>query len=109
MSTHKHQKPSEEEADRFAVEQAGDPNAWEEPIFVPPSSSPRPAWALRSKHLDLAAKFYVLSVLHRLGAEANLTFAQPDDVDITVVQESGHVLTIDVKTLAGTTDWHIER
>jgi len=62
----------------------------------------------RSKHLDLAAKFYVLSVLHRLGAEANLALAQPFDTDIMVIQEPGHALTIDVKTLAGTTEWLID-
>ncbi len=54
------------------------------------------------RHLELAAKFYVVSILHRLGAEANVTFAQPDNVDITVVQESGQALTVDVKMLRGT-------
>ena len=51
----------------------------------------------------------MLSVLHRLGAEANLTFAQPDNADITVVRQSGEAFTIDVKTLMGTSRWHIEQ
>lgn len=103
------QKLSEEEVNSLVIAQVDDPGAWEEPILVPPSRSPRPEWLTRSKHLDLAAKFYVLSVLHRLGAEANLTLAQPFDADIMVVQEPGHALTIDVKTLAGTTEWLIDR
>ena len=60
------------------------------------------------RHLELAAKFYVVSVLHRLGAEANVTFAPPDNVDITVVQESGQALTVDVKMLRGTKAWAVE-
>jgi hypothetical protein len=100
---------SEEEVDSLVIAQAEDPDAWAEPILVPPSRSPRPEWLTRSKHLDLAARFYVLSVLHRLGAEANLALAQPFGVDIVVVQEPGHALTIDVKTLAGTKEWLIDR
>ena len=61
----------------------------------------------QAKHLDLAAKFFVLSVLHRMGIEATLTFSQSDNVDITVVQESGRVLTVDVKTLSGTKQWTV--
>src|SRR5947209_6054130 len=85
------------------------PDAWEAPITVPPSSAPRPEWYGRTKHLELAAKFYVLSVLHRLGAEANLTYAQPDNVDIAAVRQSGEAFTIDVKTLMGTSRWAVER
>src|SRR5687768_12980553 len=103
------QKLSEDEVNSLVVAQVDDPGAWEEAILVPPSRSPRPEWLTRSKHLDLAAKFYVLSVLHRLGAEANLALAQPFGVDIMVVQEPGHALTIDVKTLAGTKEWLIDR
>jgi hypothetical protein len=90
------------------IEDAGDPNAWEEPVIVPPSRRPRPEQYGSTTHLQLAAKFYVLSVLHRLGAEANLTFAQPDNVDIAVVRRSGEACTIDVKTLAGTNRWPVE-
>jgi hypothetical protein len=109
MKSRKPQKLSEEEVDSLVIAQVDDPDAWIEPILVPPSRSPRPEWLTRSKHLDLAAKFYVLSVLHRLGAEANLALAQPFGVDIMVVQEPGHALTIDVKTLAGTKEWLIDR
>src|SRR5689334_24601640 len=40
-----------------------------------------------------------------MGVEATLTFSQSDNVDITVIQESGRVLTVDVKTLSGTKEW----
>ena len=42
-----------------------------------------------------------------MGIEATLTFSQSDNVDITVIQESGRVLTVDVKTLNGTKEWVI--
>lgn len=61
----------------------------------------------QAKHLDFAAKFFVLSVLHRLGLDATFTFLQDDNVDITIVQESGRALTVDVKTLSGAREWHI--
>ena len=82
-----------------------DPSAWGDPIVVGPSKGPRRI--KRAKHLELAAKFYVLSVLHRLGADATLTFSQSDNVDLTVVLESGNVLTVDVKTLTGPLEWPV--
>jgi hypothetical protein len=109
MKRQKPQQLSDEEVDSLVIAQADDPDAWGKPIVVPPSRSPRPEWVTRSKHMDLAAKFYVLSVLHRMGAEANLALAQPFDADIMIVQEPGHALTIDVKTLAGTKQWLIDR
>ena len=84
-----------------------DPSAWDEPIYVPPSKSPRPAWLVVGRHLELSARFHVLSVLHRFGAEASLTSTYPDNVDITVVQSPGRALTINVQTLVGTSKWHI--
>lgn len=101
-------KISTTEIKRRLIADADDPDAWEAPINVPPSNAPRPEWYGRMKHLELAAKFYVLSVLHRLGAEANLTYAQPDNVDIAAVKQSGEAFTIDVKTLTGT-DWQIDQ
>ena len=102
-------KTSTKDIERELVNDADDAEAWDAPIKVPPSRSARPECYGRTKHLELAAKFYVLSVLHRLGAEANLTYAQPDNVDITVVRQSGEAFTIDVKTLMGTSQWHIEQ
>lgn len=102
-------KISEKELKLRLIQDAKNPEAWEGPVKVPASRRPRPDWYGRATHLQLAAKFYVLSVLHRLGAEANLTFAQPDNVDITVVRQSGEAFTIDVKTLTGTVQWPIER
>lgn len=86
-----------------------DPSDWEALPFVPASTSPRPAWMLRSKHLEIAAKFHVLSVLHRLGVEANLALAQPDNVDITVLGKAGQAVTIDVKTVEGTREWFVDQ
>jgi hypothetical protein len=85
-----------------------DPDEWEEMAVVPPSQAPRPEWALRAKHLQLAAKFHVLSVLHLFGAEANLALSQPDNVDIIVVNRAGTVLTIDVKTVTRTNEWIVD-
>lgn len=86
-----------------------DPSAWEPLPFVPASKSPRPAWMLRNKHLELAAKFHVLSVLHRLGVEANLALAQPDNVDITVLGKAGQAVTIDVKIVEGAREWLVDQ
>ena len=98
---------TDDEIDALVIAEADDPSAWGEPTVVRPSKSPRPAWMAQAKHLDLAAKFFVLSVLHRMGVEATLTFSQSDNVDITVIQESGRVLTVDVKTLSGTKQWSV--
>ena len=57
---------------------------------------------------NLASEFWVLSVLHRLGAEAYLTLGNKKSVDIVVVRESGNVVTIDVKGLAGRTSWPVD-
>jgi hypothetical protein len=102
-------KLSDEEIKRKLIRDASQPGAWDSPVLVPASRSPRPVWYGRSRHLELAAKFYVLSVLHSLGAEANLTYAQPDNVDIAAVRKSGEAFTIDVKTLKGTTIWPVEQ
>ena len=64
---------------------------------------------LRSKHLELAARFHVLAALHRFGVEANLALAQPDNVDITVLGPAGHAITIDVKTLHGAHEWTVDQ
>lgn len=57
---------------------------------------------------NLAAEFFVLSMLHRLGVDASLTLGNKKSVDIVVVRDSGHVVTIDVKGLAGTTSWPVD-
>jgi hypothetical protein len=104
MTTRK-RKFTDDEIEAQMIADLDDPSAWDEPIYVPPSKSPRPAWVVLGRHLELSARFHVLSVLHRLGAEASLTNAHPDNVDITVVQAPGRALTIDLKTLVGTTKW----
>ncbi|MBK7562889.1 MAG: hypothetical protein IPI21_00720 [Propionivibrio sp.] len=57
---------------------------------------------------NLAAEFYVLSVLHRLGADATLTLGNKKSVDIAVVKGEGNTVTVDVKGLAGTTSWPVD-
>jgi hypothetical protein len=103
----KKRKLTDDEIDALVIAEADDDAAWGEPVFVPASKSPRPAWMAQAKHLDWAAKFFVVSVLHRLGVEATVSFTQSDNVDITVIQESGRVLTVDVKTLSGTKEWTV--
>lgn len=106
--TGRRRKLTDDEVEAEVIADLEDPAAWDEPIHVPPSRSTRPAWVLLGRHLELSARFYLLSVLHRLGAEASLTNAYPDDVDITVVQAPGRALTIDVKTLIGTSTWLVQ-
>lgn len=55
----------------------------------------------------MAAEFYVLSALHRLGVTANLTLGNQKAVDILVTRASGDVVTIDVKGIKGKTSWPI--
>src|SRR5947209_19861515 len=57
---------------------------------------------------NLAAEFYVLSLLHRLGYEANLTLGNKKSVDIVVVRDAGDAATVDVKGLAGKTSWPVD-
>lgn len=54
---------------------------------------------------NLAAEFYVLSMLHRLGADAALTLGNKKAVDVIVAHESSTIITIDVKGLEGRYDW----
>lgn len=102
-------KASDKEIKINLIKDANDPNAWGKPITVRASRAPRPDRYGRSGHLQLAAKFYVLSLLHFLGADANLTSPQSDNVDITVVRQPGEALTIQVKTLMGTSQWPVEK
>jgi len=57
---------------------------------------------------NLAAEFYVLSVLHRIGVDATLTLGNKKSVDIAVIKAAGSAITIDVKGLAGTTSWPVD-
>ena len=57
---------------------------------------------------NLAAEFYVLSMLHRLGFEATLTLGNKKSVDIVVALRTGKAVTIDVKGLAGKTGWPMD-
>jgi hypothetical protein len=43
---------------------------------------------------NLAAEFHVLSALHRLGADANLTLGNKKSVDIVVVRGAGDTITL---------------
>lgn len=57
---------------------------------------------------NLAAEFYVLSILHRLGISATLTLGNKKSVDIVVTRDAGDAVTIDVKGLAGTSNWPVD-
>lgn len=54
---------------------------------------------------NLAAEFYVLSCLHRLGLTANLTLGNKKGVDIVVVRDAGDAVTVEVKGVAKKSDW----
>lgn len=57
---------------------------------------------------NLAAEFYVLSILHRLGMSATITLGNKKSVDLVVTRNAGDAITIDVKGLAGTTNWPVD-
>ena len=54
---------------------------------------------------NLASEFYVLSMLHRLGADAALTLGNKKAVDILVMNEDKTITTVEVKGLAKAYDW----
>src|SRR5436853_3767839 len=56
---------------------------------------------------NLAAEYYVLSCLHRIGLTANLTLGNKKGVDIIVAREAGDAVTIEVKGTAKKYDWVI--
>ena len=57
---------------------------------------------------NLAAEFFVLSCMHRLGLNATLTLGNKKGVDIVVVRDAGDAVTVEVKGLAGTTGWPVD-
>ena len=105
MTEHDNKQLTDEQMNDLVVADVNDPSAWGDPVVVGPSKGPRRI--KHAKNYELAAKFYMLSVLHRLGADAAVTFSQSDNVDITVVLESGNALTVDVKTLTGPMEWPV--
>lgn len=56
-------------------------------------------------HTNLAAEFYVLSCLHRVGLDAHLTLGNRKGVDIVVLRDDGAAVTVEVKGLAGRHEW----
>ena len=54
---------------------------------------------------NLASEFHVLSVLHRLGAEACLTLGNKKGVDIFLIRDTGESVMVEVKGVAGKFDW----
>ncbi|HSY47554.1 MAG TPA: hypothetical protein VLC46_01960 [Thermoanaerobaculia bacterium] len=101
MVTQKNHR-TEKEIDELVVSQADDPTAWEEEAVVRPRR-----WRVNPSRLELAAKFFVLSALHRLGADATLSLGEPDDVDVVIIN-GRTVTTVQVKTLTGGWRWHVE-
>lgn len=53
---------------------------------------------------NLASEYYVLSMLHRLGADAALTLGNKKAVDI-LVASGEQILTVEVKGVAKPYDW----
>jgi hypothetical protein len=54
---------------------------------------------------NLAAESHILSILHQLRADANLTLGNKKAVDIVLVRKAGDAVTIDVKGVSGEYDW----
>ena len=93
----------EKEVDDLVVAQADDPTAWEEDAHVNPRR-----WKVNPSRMELAARFYVLSALHRLGAEATLALTEREGVDIAILDEAGKATTVAVKTVTGGWRWRVE-
>ena len=94
---------TEKEIDEIVISQADDPSAWEEEAYVRPRR-----WRVNPSRLELAAKFFVLSALRRLGAEATLATGDRDGVDIVILGDGATATTVQVKTLTGGLRWHVE-
>jgi len=62
----------------------------------------------KSYNTNLAAEYYVLSMLYRKGLDAHLTLGNKKSVDIIIEKDDGNLLTIDVKGLAGKTCWPMD-
>lgn len=105
MTTKIKKQLSEAETDESLMREAEDDSLWGPPIHVPAKP-----WAhrVRVRRLDLAAKFYVLSVLYTLGADATVSVGTEKDVDITIVRKPGEVVTVDVKTALPSKSWSIQ-
>lgn len=54
---------------------------------------------------NLAAEFWVLSMLHRLGADAALSIGNKKAVDIVITGDGAGLKTVDVKGLQKHYDW----
>jgi hypothetical protein len=54
---------------------------------------------------NLAAEFWVLSALYRIGVEAHLTLGNKKAIDIVIIKDSEIVYTVDVKGVVGPYDW----
>jgi hypothetical protein len=61
--------------------------------------------AMSGYNTNLASEFHVLSVLHRLGAEACLTLGNKKGVDIFLIRDTGASVMVEVKGVAGKFDW----
>lgn len=105
MTDEQGQQLTDEEMDDLVSADVNDPEAWGEAISVGPSKGPRRL--KRQRQLELASKFYVLSVLHRLGVDATITFNPSRDVDLMIVDQSGRTLTVQIKTLTGSGEWRV--
>jgi hypothetical protein len=57
---------------------------------------------------NLASEFHVLSVLHRLGAEANLTLGNKKGVDIVLTRDTGESVMVEVKGVSKKFDWPVD-
>jgi hypothetical protein len=69
------------------------------------ADTPPVAAMQRGYNTNLASEFYVLSMLYRLGFDANLTLGNKKTVDIAVVLGPGRTITVDVKAVAAKMDW----
>ncbi len=56
---------------------------------------------------NLAAEFFVASLLHRLGHNVTITLGHTKEIDLIISCPNGRNITIDVKGLKNKTNWPI--
>ncbi len=62
----------------------------------------------KTYNTNLAAEYYVLSMLYRKGLDAHLTLGNKKAVDIIIEKDDGNLLTVDVKGLVGKICWPMD-
>jgi hypothetical protein len=95
---------SEKEIDAEVIAEADDASKWELEAEVTPHRR-----KVNPSRLELAARFFVLSAIHRLGASAVTPAAGQDlGYDVAILDPEGNATTVQVKTITAGYRWHVD-